>query len=372
MTGPVAGAPALRCIDCAGPLAAAAADDALACGSCGRAFAVVAGIPDLRPPLEGFDVEADRALALELAERRGRLDFAGLLRHYWAAQPDVDPGRVERFVRGDLIGAARAEQVADQIEALAGPVAGRAVLELGSGTAALGSVLATRTAPVVVTDVALAWLVLARHRLAEAGLDDVTVVACTADHLPFAPASFDLVVAADVIEHVPDADAMAASAYAALAPGGSLWLSTPNRFSLTPEPHVRLWGVGLLPRRAALAYVRRFRGTDYASIHTLSLFRLRDTLTATGGEVRVVAPAITGPVRSGYGRAGRALIDLYDVSRRLPVAAAAVLAVSPLFHAVLHKPSGVIRARATRPRLPCMPRRAARQGAARSGGRAPV
>ena len=329
-------ATALRCIDCGDRLREGA--EAWTCAGCGRAFPVVAGIPDLRPPLRGFDVEADRQLALELDERRATLDFAGLLHHYWAAQPGVDPRLVERFVRGDLIGGDRAAGVAGQIEDLVGPIAGRAVLELGCGTAALGTELAARTTPVVVTDIGLAWLVLARHRLDQAGRPGVTVLACTADRLPLDPGSFDLVVAADVIEHVPDAGAMVAAAYRALRPGGSLWLSTPNRFSLTPEPHVRLWGVGFLPRAAAVAYVRRFRSTDYSDVHTLSAVALRRALAATGGTARVVAPGITAPVRAGYGRSSRALIDVYDRARRVPVVSTAVLAVSPLFHAVLRKP----------------------------------
>lgn len=336
--------PPLRCIECAAKLSPDGADE-LRCIGCGRGFPIIAGIADLRPPLDGFDWEADRLLAVELDAQRASLPFGELLERYWAAQPAVDPRLVGRYVRGDLIGGDRASEVALQIEDLTGELDGRIALELGCGTAALGSVLARQTAHMVVTDIELSWLVLARQRVEEVGVaDKATLVACTADRLPFEPSTFDLVVAADVIEHVPDAPAMVSAAYRVLRPGGTLWLSTPNRFSLTPEPHVRLWGVGFLPRGAAIRYVRRFRHIDYRDVRTLSLPGLRKALRSVGaGDVDVQAPRIPSPVRAGYRRSSRALIDVYDVARRLPVAARVVRAVSPLFHAVLRKPPENVR-----------------------------
>ncbi|MGH9266666.1 MAG: class I SAM-dependent methyltransferase, partial [Acidimicrobiales bacterium] len=113
---------------------------------------------------------------------------------------------MERFVAGDLHGGDRAGEVAAQIAGMVGAevLDGALVLEIGCGTAALGVALAARADHVVVSDVALSWLVLARRRLVEAGISNASVVACTGDRLPFATATFDLVAAADVIEHVPD------------------------------------------------------------------------------------------------------------------------------------------------------------------------
>ncbi len=331
-----AGAPGLCCLACGEVLAPGG--PGLTCAGCGRGYDVVEGIPDLRPELAGFDVEADRALAAELGAAAVTESFEELLVRYWRTRPEVDAARRARFVRGDLIGEDRAAEVAAQIEELVGPLPPGPVLELGAGTAALGTVLARRAPAVVVSDVSLSWLVLARHRVAAAGLANVAVVACTAARLPFGPGSFDLVVGADVIEHVPDGAGLVEAAWQVLRPGASLWLSTPNRLSLTPEPHVRLLGVGWLPRRWARAYVRRFRGIDYADVTTLSLAGLRRLLSRPGGSVEVVAPGIAGAVRSTYGPSGRALISAYDAARRLPVLGRAVRVVSPLFHARLTKP----------------------------------
>ncbi len=226
----------------------------------GHEIPVVAGILDFRSSSHDFDVATDRQLAEELSALDAE-SFEGLLRGYWDRQPGISSRDADRFVTGDLIAGERAAEVADQIELLLdAPLSKDALaVEVGGGTGALGAELARRCSSVIVTDISLAWLVLARRRLRDMGLDNVMVIAATGDDLPVDTSSMDLIVAADVIEHVPDREAMVSHCYAALRPGGALWMSTPNRFSLTPEPHVRLWGVGLLPRRLGRAYVERRR-----------------------------------------------------------------------------------------------------------------
>lgn len=334
----------LRCLDCGGELRSldeGTGEPGLACDDCGRRYEVIAGVVDLRPPVEGYDVAADRALALELAGTGAGASFEALLRRYWAAQADVDPALAEGFVVGDLIGADRAAAVLGQIEQLLGPgsLDVDVAVEIGCGTAALGSVLASSVRHVIVTDISLSWLVLARRRLDEAGIANVTVVAATGDHLPLAPGAVDLVVGADVIEHVPDPTAVVRSCAQVLKPGAALWLSTPNRYSLTPEPHVHLWGVGWLPRPLALRYVRRCRGTDYGDVHTLSARGLRVLLEGAGGTVTVTAPEIAPAQRARYGTVGRALIGAYHVARRLPGVSALLRWVGPLLHGVGRAPA---------------------------------
>jgi SAM-dependent methyltransferase len=262
-----------------------------------------------------------------------------MLRRYWAHHPDVAPALAERFVRGDLIGELRAQEVSDQIEMIAGRSLrpDDLVLEVGAGTAALATALARRAGHVVASDVSVAWLVLARRRIRAAGVDNVTLIASTGDRLPFPTATFDLVVAADVIEHVPDARALVAACHDVIRPGGAVWLSTPNRLSVTPEPHVRVWGVGYLPRPLGKRLVRRVRGVPYDDIHTLSVFGLRRTLAATKGRVRITSPAIAQAVRRGYPPVSRRLIGVYEVLRRVPLVRQLMLLVTPLFHAMVVK-----------------------------------
>jgi SAM-dependent methyltransferase len=95
-------------------------------------------------------------------------------------------------------------------------------------------------------------LILAKKRLNEAGITGVRLACCDGERPTFPPSSFEIVAASDVIEHTPSPDAFVAACADLLVPEGLLFLATPNRFSLSLEPHVRLWGVGFLPRRLAL------------------------------------------------------------------------------------------------------------------------
>jgi 2-polyprenyl-3-methyl-5-hydroxy-6-metoxy-1,4-benzoquinol methylase len=302
----------------------------------GHIVPMVAGILDFRPTSMMFDVAADQRLAEELSTLDSA-SFEQLLRHYWESQPGIQSKDVNRFVTGDLIGGHRAAEVADQIEQLLeAPLPTDCLaVEIGGGTGALGAELGRRCSWVIITDISLAWLVLARRRVQDMGLENVLVVAATGESLPTEKESVDLIVAADVIEHVPNRDEVINNCYGSLRPGGALWLSTPNRFSLTPEPHVRLWGVGLLPRRLGQAYVERRRSVRYDDIETLFVFALRRLAAATGGSYTVTAPEIASPVRATYGPILRVLIDTYHLARRLPVLRQVVLVITPLFHAVI-------------------------------------
>lgn len=330
--------PVVQCLACRGSLTGT--DGWWRC-ALGHSYASLAGIIDCRPELRGFDVAADRRLAEDIVGRPGAT-FEDLLRSYWAANGPRSPDLVDRFVTGDLIGARRAEQVVDQIEhALGSPLHRDDVaLEIGCGTAALGSQLTRRCRWVVATDVSLAWLALARHRLRDAGMANVTLIAATADTLPFAANTFNLVAAADVIEHVPDPGRMVLDAYRVLKEDGTLWLSTPNRFSLTPEPHVRVWGVGWLPRPLGVRLVRQLRGVDYQDIKTLSSRGLRRVLCASGGTVSVQPPPIPAALRATYSPGARLLIDGYGLGLHLRTTRTILRNVGPLFHGTLRKLPG--------------------------------
>ncbi len=312
-------------------------DDVWSCAA-GHRWPVVAGILDCRGDVSGFDTEADRRLAEELHSLADE-PFPTLLRRYWATT-GLPPALTERYVTGDLVGEARAREVVDQIRAMTGTALSpdSTVLEIGAGTAALAAALAPHVAQVVVTDISLAWLVLARHRMERTGRTNWTVVAATADDLPAPANTFDVVVAADVIEHVPDPAAMIDEALRVLRPGSPLWLSTPNRWSLTPEPHVRVWGVGFLPRRCAARYVHLVRGVAYDGIETRSLFELRRLAAASNAAADIRAPRIPEAVVATHSGPGRILIGLYHRISRLPLLGTLLLMVSPLFHMTVTKP----------------------------------
>jgi ubiquinone/menaquinone biosynthesis C-methylase UbiE len=302
--------------------------------------ALPGGISDQREsyPDPELSREEDARIALELQRLAAERDLAGLLDEHWRLV-GKNPELAARFTAHELRAAAKSPSVRDEIDDARGTPFGPGdrVLEVGCGTAALGAAFAARGASVTATDISLRWLVLAQKRLAARGTPGVELVACAAEQLPFDDAGFDLVAASDVIEHVQSPQRFAVEAARVLRPGGLLFLATPNRYSLGLEPHVRLWGVGYLPRGAAERYVRAARGVSYDHVRLLSARSLRTILDAAGFETTIVSPEVPEASQRLYGGAELRLVRAYNRARRVGPAHAALLAVGPFFHVFARK-----------------------------------
>jgi ubiquinone/menaquinone biosynthesis C-methylase UbiE len=298
-----------------------------------------AGIADHREsyPDPQMSRAEDAGIARTLEQLAPDLDLGVLLDEHWRLV-GKRPELAARFTARELAAGAQTEAIVEAIEAAAdravGP--GDRVLEVGCGTAALSAALAARGAEVVASDVSLRWLVLARKRLAES---DVELVACAAEKLPFEAESFDLVVATDVVEHVADPERFVGESARVLRPGGLLFLSTPNRYSLGLEPHVRLWGVGYLPRPLAERYVQAVRKSPYSHVRLLSAGALERLLRRHGLEPEIVTPAVPDATRALYSGPELRLVDAYNRARTFPPARALLRAVGPFFHVFGRKPA---------------------------------
>lgn len=108
---------------------------------------------------------------------------------------------------------------------------GRA-LDLGCGAGDVSLLLAGRCRTVVAADLAGANVELTRRNLHESGVEGTHVLQSDAERLPFADGSFDLVVLADVIEHIPDAGRALSEVRRVLRDGGRLVCVTPLRGTL--------------------------------------------------------------------------------------------------------------------------------------------
>jgi SAM-dependent methyltransferase len=134
-----------------------------------------------------------------------------------APQPRADPGHYSYSVYAD---AAMAEAfdalrfsgpigrliAATQEQVIAGflaPVAGRSVLDVGTGTGRAAIALASRGALVTGVDASAQMLAVAERRAKEAGIR-VTFAAGDAHGLAFADRSFDAVICLRVLMHTPD------------------------------------------------------------------------------------------------------------------------------------------------------------------------
>ena len=332
------------------------------CPGCGAAYRGLRGIIDLRTGEDGFLANAeDWAYARRLDADFDRLDFRGLLWRYFDLSPEIEPALRDRQIGHILTAPGR---VGAWLDAL-GPVASRGpLLDLGCGSGSFLAAFGASGRPVVGVDIALRWLVVARKRLDEEGLGHVRLVCGCAERLPFGDRVFSGVVAGDVIEHVADQGATLAEAHRVLRPGGRAFLAAPNRFSLTPEPHVGVWGVGFLPRGWMAGYVRRASGRDFRSIRTLGSGEWRSLLRSSpfrGGEVS--APGLPPDDLTRFGPLKRRAAGIYNRLLASRPGRALGQAIGPLFHVVCERPAE------PEPEGP-RPSRPIRRGSRRPAGRA--
>jgi SAM-dependent methyltransferase len=220
-----------------------------------------------------------------------------------------------------------------------GPIGNRSLLELGCGGGTFLTTVGHELGPAWGIDILMRSLLVARKRLDEAGLGHIRLVCCCAERLPFQSRQFGAIVAGDVIEHVADQTKTLAEAFRVLEPGGRLFMAVPNRFSLSPEPHVNIWGVGFLPRRFMAPYVRLVRGIDWSGVRSLGFGEWKRLLRQSPfGRGQIVAPGLPASDLAHFGPIKRRLGELYNLAVSSSVGHAAARAVGPLFHIVCDRP----------------------------------
>ena len=318
------------CPRCRSVLAEAAAS--YACRRCGSTFPVVMGIPDLRvAPDPWIDFEEDRDKAQRLAADTRGASLEAMVRAYWAMTPATGAAQAERFIAHVLSAAARSVEWLEALGSASGNSAGP-WLDVGTGTGDLATAAAQRGVTMTAIDVAMRWLVVARRRAELAGAD-VRFVCCNAEALPFPDATFTRVVSLGTLEHCTDAAQALAEARRVLSRGGDVRLRTVNRYSILPEPHVGVWGVGYVPRRFADRYVRWRTGQRYEHHRPLSPREVTRGLSRAGFRaVRVEAAPLLTPERVRLGRA--AWVErLYNAGRAMPVTRSGVRWTAPLLEA---------------------------------------
>ena len=305
--------------------------DTYLCVDCRHRYPIVLGIPDFRlyeDPL--IPLEDDYRKGEKLQREAERLSFAELVPYYWTlpTYPPTPPDVSAHSVHHVLTDAERIAGYADSLGR------GNAFLDVGCGAGMLVQSAHDRFATCVGADVGFRWLIVARRGLEEAGLP-ANLVCCCADHLPFAGGVFDTVASVSLLEHVRDAPAVLHECARVLTPQGRVFVWAVNRFSLAPEPHVRVWGVGFLPRRWMPAYVRWRRGLAYEKKHLLSRGELRRALRRAGlRRMLFAAPAVTDADLAAMGRAERLAARIWRIVRRIPGLRRLVLPVFPVIQVV--------------------------------------
>ena len=314
---------ALACPACLGELVARG--ERVDCASCGRAYPTVAGLLDLRLESDRYlDLAAERAKAERLQALEPTTDLMGLSEAYYAMTDDVVEYRRARFLRHIAGAEPRGEALAALLPG------GARILEVGCGTGGLLAASARAGLAIEGVDIASRWLVVARRRLADRGLA-VPLLAASAERLPWAGGRFDAVVADSVLEHLDDPARALREWARVLRPGGRLLVWSPNRYTLTPDPHVGLWGVGWLPRPLVPAYLR-LRGREVWPPRTLSATEARRLVDEAGmGEVSVEPPEIPALWSRTRPPAQRLSISAYSAARSVGPTRRLLRAIGPLW-----------------------------------------
>jgi ubiquinone/menaquinone biosynthesis C-methylase UbiE/uncharacterized protein YbaR (Trm112 family) len=310
------------------------------CTACSRSYPVIFGIPDLRvfpDPYIGF--EEDRAKALHLANHFDELSFEELVRFYYLTTPVVPQHHARQYIRGILAAESRAGSMFQEWERSAGFFTDSEgpFLEIGCGTAPLLVAAGKRFKAWLGVDIALRWLIVAKKRLQLHGLDAALVCAC-AEALPFSEMVFKIAAFDSTLEVVHDQRAALQETFRILKPGGKFVITTPNRHSLGPDPHINLWAGGYLPERWIAAYARRQKAIP-PKRNLLSARSLLRLIRNSGFEsIQVTVPAIAKAQAEQLPGIFRGLVKVYNVSRSAPVSGSIFRSIGPLLQATAQKP----------------------------------
>lgn len=210
-------------------------------------------------------------------------------------------------------------------------------LEIGCGTAPLLVAASARFSLLVGIDLAFRWLVVAKKRLLEAGLDIPIVCAC-AEALPFPDGYFHRVIAESSLEHMKDHRQVLKECRRVLVPGGYICVATPNRWSWGPDPQVGVPAGGYWPKSILDVYVRRQGGIP-PQRNLLSSRVLTRLLREEGFiDIAIFLPDIAQQQKQQFGILLQGAITVYGWLKRAPVLGRLLFVVGPLLQAVARKP----------------------------------
>jgi SAM-dependent methyltransferase len=217
-----------------------------------------------------------------------------------------------------------------------GALPGRRILDLGSGMGGTSVALGLAGAAPLAFEYNRAYCDIIRLRARRYDLG-LPVVNGAGEQLPFDDASFDLVIAWDVVEHVQDPARLLAELARVLGPGGRVLLTVINRFAFR-DPHYHLPLLNWLPRPLAEAIIERRgrskRGADFSDrqrlseMHYYTLGSFRQLAARYGfrvGDIR------EDRLRRNEGGASGLKGHARDVLRRLGLAHVAYIAYRTLF-----------------------------------------
>ncbi len=310
----------LRCPRCRGPLVLDPGDrsdpdnpvgPALLCDPCRGDYPVRLDIPDLRlEPSPEISLEEDLALAEKLAAFAAHMSFDELVEKLYELRPPAHPKLKAAHTAHFHVEVEQAEAAFGRFD----PTDRGPYLDVGCGMGRYLAAFSVGGREVIGVDAALYQLVMARKLLEEKQFR-VQLVAANGEALPFDDARFTAATAVDVLEHVSDPNKVVKEISRVLDDGAKAVMTTPNRFSLTADPHVGIWGLGFRSHESAVELVKKKLGVDYSSIRPFSYGKLCQMLDDEfPGEAVIHAP-VPGPVEKASFSGGKRLFaEVYSLA----------------------------------------------------------
>jgi len=247
----------LRCVECEsdlGPWRRGASD--YRCIACGSVYSSVNGVLNVLPR--------------EGARACGDLQMGSLSSFAKTTTDRMDWEALVNIVSGGM---------SDGV-----PERSRLFLDIGCGYGALSTAAAKKFGLVVGIDADLGQLESVPELLKGEMPQNLVLVRAFAEKLPFRPGQFHAVTCVQTLEHVGNPDAAIGQIRLMLAPGGRLFLSVPNRFTLRAEPHTNLRGIGYLPKWLAERYAAALgKAEEFRSLHFFSAGQVSALLRAHFG-----------------------------------------------------------------------------------------
>lgn len=161
----------------------------------------------------------------------------------------------------------------------------RVFLDAGCGFGDLSIVASEFFDEVIAIDAGDQELEFFATRIKKEGITNIHIFKANLTNLPFSPDQFSGIGCIQVLEHVSDAKLTLSNLYSNLSYGGLLYLSTPNKYSIYPEVHTKLWGINYLPTKIAMFYARLFgKEEEYKSITLVSINKLRKLMNPYFGK----------------------------------------------------------------------------------------
>ena len=265
--------------------------DSLTCKGCRRRYPLVAELPDFRvdaPAWIDFDHDRQRALHIDAIARKDGLSAA--IVDVFRNSRKFDEKKSQYRLRQVLSGIEKCDR---EMAGWLAPLTQDPAFDLGVGPGQFVAAAARRGRVMQGIDVSLEWLMVAKHWARSFGIEPV-LAGALAERLPLKDGAIRSVISYDVIEHVGDQKRYASEIGRVLAPGGTVAMVTPNRYSLSPEPHAHVWGVGYLPVRWQAPWVKLVSGKEYSYCRLLSTGEIRRLFRKEAGiELAVVFPRIS-------------------------------------------------------------------------------